>query len=118
VPQPTRYIIAPQNYLAHSGLGRVRLRYLGEEQDYLDIGYRRELSRDIVLSVQIFGPKREEGTGGYTKLDNEELSNLHFPPNDVEVIKGRRMRWAGHVVRMLKMTRDVHDDSQNILSGG
>jgi hypothetical protein len=49
---------------------------------------------------RIFGPKRDEVTGEWRKLHNEELNNLYYSPNIVRVIKSRRMRWAGHVARM------------------
>jgi len=49
---------------------------------------------------RIFGPKRDEVTGEWRKLHNEELNNLYFSPNIVRVIKSRRMRWEGHVARM------------------
>ena len=49
---------------------------------------------------RIFGSKRDEGTGEWRKLHNEELNNLYSSPNIVRVIKSRRMRWAGHVARM------------------
>jgi hypothetical protein len=48
---------------------------------------------------KIFGPKREED-GSWRKLHNDELHNLYSSPNIVKVIKSRRMRLAGHVVRM------------------
>jgi len=48
---------------------------------------------------RLFGPKRDEVTGKWRKLHNEELSDLHFLPNIVRVVKSRRMRWAGHVAR-------------------
>jgi hypothetical protein len=48
----------------------------------------------------IFGPKRDEVTGEWRKLHNEELNNLHSSSNIVRVIKSRRMRWAGHVARL------------------
>jgi len=51
---------------------------------------------------RIFGPKRDEVTGEWRKLHNEELNNLYSSPNIVRVIKSRRMRWAGHVARMGK----------------
>ena len=46
---------------------------------------------------RIFGPKKDEVTREWRKLNNEELNNLYFSPNTVRVIKSRRMRWAGHV---------------------
>ena len=48
----------------------------------------------------IFGPKRDEVTGEWRKLHNEELKGLYSSPNIVQVIKSRRMRWTGHVARM------------------
>ena len=50
---------------------------------------------------RIFGPKRDEVTGEWIKLHNEELNDLYSSPNTVRVMKSRRMRWAGHVARML-----------------
>jgi hypothetical protein len=49
---------------------------------------------------RIFGPKSYEVTGGWRKLHNEELHGLYSSPSIVRMIKARRMRWAGHVVRM------------------
>jgi hypothetical protein len=49
---------------------------------------------------RIFGPKRDEVTGGWRKLHNEELHGLYSLPSIVRMIKARRMRWAGHVARM------------------
>jgi hypothetical protein len=53
---------------------------------------------------RIFGPKRDEVTGGWTKLHNEELHNLYSSPSIIRVIKLRRMRWAGHAARMEEKT--------------
>jgi hypothetical protein len=49
---------------------------------------------------RIFGPKREEVTGEWGKLHNGELHNLYSYPDIIRQIKSRRMRWAGHVIRM------------------
>jgi hypothetical protein len=49
---------------------------------------------------RIFGPKRDEVTGEWRKLNNEELHILYSSPNIIKQIKSRRMRWAGHVARM------------------
>ena len=49
---------------------------------------------------KLFGPKRDEVTGEWRKLHNEELNDLYSSPNIVGVVKSRRMRWAGHVARM------------------
>jgi len=48
----------------------------------------------------IFGPRRDEVTGEWRRLHNEELNDSYYSPNIVRVIKSRRMRWAGHVARM------------------
>jgi hypothetical protein len=48
----------------------------------------------------IFEPKRDEGTGEWRKLHNEELHDLYSSPSIIRTIKSRRMRWAGHVARM------------------
>jgi len=56
---------------------------------------------------RVFGPKRDEVTGEWRKLHNEELSNLYILPNIVRVVKSRRMRWAGNVARKGK-ERGVH----------
>jgi hypothetical protein len=50
----------------------------------------------------IFGPKRDEVTGGWRKLRNEELHNLYPSPSIITMIKSRRMGWAGHVARIGK----------------
>jgi hypothetical protein len=49
---------------------------------------------------RIFGPKRDEVTGQWRKLHNEELHNLYSPPDIIMQVKSRRMRWARHVTYM------------------
>jgi hypothetical protein len=49
---------------------------------------------------RIFGPKRDEVTGGCRKLHNEECHNLYSSPSIIRMIKSRRMGWAGHLARM------------------
>jgi hypothetical protein len=49
---------------------------------------------------KIFGPKRDEVTGEWRKLHNEELHDLYSSPSIIRIIKLRRMRWAGHVAHM------------------
>jgi hypothetical protein len=49
---------------------------------------------------RIVGPKRDEVTGGWRKLHNEELHGLYSSPSIVRVIKARSLRRAGHVARM------------------
>jgi hypothetical protein len=51
---------------------------------------------------RIFGPKRDEVTGGWLNLHNEELHNFHSSPNIIRMIKSRRMRWAGHLARIVE----------------
>jgi hypothetical protein len=48
----------------------------------------------------IFGPKRDEVTGEWRKLHNEELRDLYPSPCIIRIIKSRRLRWAGHVARI------------------
>jgi hypothetical protein len=50
---------------------------------------------------RIFRPKTDKVTGGWRKLHNEELQNLYSSRSILRMINLRRMRWAGHVVRMM-----------------
>jgi hypothetical protein len=49
---------------------------------------------------RIFGPRRDEVTGEWRKLHNEELRDLYSSPSIIRIIKSRRMRSAEHVARM------------------
>jgi hypothetical protein len=49
---------------------------------------------------RIFGPKRDEVTGEWRRLHNEDLNGLYSSPNIIQVIRSRGMRWAGHVARV------------------
>jgi hypothetical protein len=64
------------------------------EEQRLRVFENRELRR-------IFGPKREEDRL-WRKLHTDELHNLYSSPNIVTVIKSKRMRWSGHVTRMVE----------------
>jgi hypothetical protein len=55
---------------------------------------------------RIFRPKREEVTGDWRKLQNEDLHNLYSSPNIIRMIKSRNMRWAEYIARMGR--RGVH----------
>jgi hypothetical protein len=60
---------------------------------------------------RVFGPKKEEVAGGWRRLHNEELHNLHISPNIIRVIKSRWMKWS-YETRM-EETRNAY----NILEG-
>jgi hypothetical protein len=73
---------------------------------------RIRIYKNVILSVllhgclilrevlrRIFSPKRDEVTGGWRKLHNEELHNLYSSPSIIRLMRPRRMRWAGHVAR-------------------
>jgi hypothetical protein len=46
---------------------------------------------------RIFGPKKDQVTGGWRKLRDEELRDLYSSPSIIRINKSRRMRWEGHV---------------------
>jgi hypothetical protein len=54
------------------------------------------------LLRRIFGPERDEVTGGWKKLHSEELRNVYSSSNPIRMIKSSRMRWSSHVARMGK----------------
>jgi hypothetical protein len=90
--------------------GRIKRKagYVLKSYDSCNFGnkYKYDTNRNLWTAVNkvvlriIFGPKRDEVTGGWRKLHNEELHGLYSSPSIVKVIKARRMRWAGHVARM------------------
>ena len=49
---------------------------------------------------RIYGPKKHEVTREWRRLRNEKTNDVYSSPNIFQVIKSRRMRWAGHVARM------------------
>jgi hypothetical protein len=76
---------------------------------------------------RIFGTKRGEVTGGWRKLHNEELHSLYSSPSIIRMMKSRRMRWAGHVARILLRrmyigywweNQKVRDHWEDLLVGG
>jgi hypothetical protein len=52
------------------------------------------------LLWRLFGPERDEETGKWRILHNEELYDLYCSLNIIRMMKSGRMRWAGHVARM------------------
>ena len=58
---------------------------------------------------RICEPKRDVVIGKWKKLYNEELNDLYFPSNIVQVIKSRRIRWAGYITCM-GQGRGVYSD--------
>jgi hypothetical protein len=49
---------------------------------------------------KIFGSRRDEVTGEWRQLHDEELRDLYSSTGIIRMIKSRRMRWVGHVARM------------------
>jgi hypothetical protein len=72
-------------------------------KSYISLTLREEQRLSVFenrVLRRIFGPKRDEATGEWRRLHNEEINDLYSSPNVIRVIKSRRMRWAGHVARM------------------
>jgi hypothetical protein len=67
----------------------------------------RVFDNKVLRGIGLFGSKRDEVTGVWRKLHNEELIDLYSSPNIVRVIKSIGMRWAGHVARIGE-GRDVY----------
>jgi hypothetical protein len=62
--------------------------------------HRLKLFENKVLR-RIFGPKMDEVTGEWIKLHNKELHNLYFSSSIIRRLKRKRMRWVGHVARVI-----------------
>jgi len=60
----------------------------------------------MFLDISRYISKRDEVTGEWRKLRNEELNDLYPSTKIVRVIKSRRMRWVGHVA-LIGEKRDV-----------
>jgi hypothetical protein len=61
---------------------------------------------------RIFEPKRDEVTGEWRKLHNEELRDLYSSSSIIRIIKSRRMRWVCHVARMGEKRNAYRCESQ------
>ena len=72
----------------------------GRETWSLTLRQERKLRVFENRVLRIFGPERDEVIGEWRKLHDEELNDLYFSPNVVQVIQPRRMRCAGHVAYM------------------
>jgi len=88
------------NLCYYSSLSEVRVLYGCETWSPTLREERRQWVFENRVLRRIFGPKRDEVTGEWRKLHNEELIDLYSSPNIVRVIKSKRMRWAGHVARI------------------
>jgi hypothetical protein len=65
----------------------------------MGVKHRLRVFENRVLR-RIFGPKRDEVTGEWRKLRNEELRDLYSSPSIIRIIKSRRRTWAGQVARL------------------
>ena len=77
----------------------LRMRNISDDKGKKKNVKEAEVFDDMMLR-RIFGPRRDEVTGEWRRLHNEELNDLYSSSNSVWVIKLRRMRWTGHVARM------------------
>jgi hypothetical protein len=67
--------------------------------------HRLRVFENRVLRI-IFGPKRDEVTGGWRKLHNEELHKLYSSSSTIRMFKSKRIKWAQHVARIER--RAIH----------
>jgi hypothetical protein len=84
-------------------LGEARFRVENHIWALLNINYsteRRLKAFENRVLRKIFGPKRDEVTGGSRKFHDEKLLNLYSSPNIIRIIKSRRIIWVEHVARM------------------
>jgi hypothetical protein len=61
--------------------------------------HRLRVSENRVLR-RIFGPQKDDGIGIWRKMRNEEFLNFYSSPSIKRLIKSRRIRWTGYVVRL------------------
>jgi len=101
VPQPTVPPCTPKIYIYIYRTIVLPIVLYGCETWSLKLGEdcRLRVFENRVLR-RIFGPKKDEVTGKWMKLHNEEVNDLYSSPGIVQVIKLKRMRWVGHVVSM------------------
>jgi hypothetical protein len=66
---------------------------------------------------RIFGPKKDEMTGGCRKLRNEDLHNLYSSSSIIRMIKSRRRRWAGHI-REEEFIKDIGGKARRMETTG
>jgi hypothetical protein len=69
---------------------------------FLSLREKCRLRVFTIRVVRIFGPKRDERAGGWTKLHNEDLRNLYSSPGIIRLIKSSRVGWAGYVASVKK----------------
>jgi hypothetical protein len=60
----------------------------------------KKKGKQLLLLRRIFEPKKNESTGDWGKLHNEELHNLYSSSNFIRMIKSRGMGCAGRVARI------------------
>jgi hypothetical protein len=75
---------------------------------------RRLRAFENIVLRRIFGLKRDEVTGGWRKLHNEELHNLYSSQSIIRMIKSKRMRWGGHVARMGRIGMHIGISGEDI----
>ena len=78
------------------GIPNVHNKFISE----IRMSLRKLRAFENMVLRRIFEPRRDEVTGEWRRLHNEELNYLDSSPNIVRLIKSRRMRWAEHVARM------------------